>query len=283
VERYAGYLRRVLRGMAADERRSVDRLPILPHAERMRVLEEWNATTAAYPAELCIHQHFERQVERAPEAVAVVFEGRSLTYAELNSRANRLAHHLRSLGVRPDARVAICVERGVEMILGLLAILKAGGAYVPLDPAYPDQRLRYMLDDSAPVVLLTQEALSGAFAGLQRPVIALDADADAWAERPETNPDAESVGLTSRHAAYVIYTSGSTGRPKGVVNEHRAVANQLAWSRETWPLRAGEAVLQRTSFSFDVSVRELFWPLAAGARLVVARPGGHGVRTTSSS
>jgi amino acid adenylation domain-containing protein len=267
VERWLGYLRTVLAAMAADERQPVDRLPLLPPAERRQVVEEWNATHADLPSGACIHELFEAQAERAPDAVAVTYGERSLTYGELNARSNRLAHYLRGQGVGPDRRVAVCVERGLEMVVGLMATLKAGGAYVPLDPGYPADRLRYMLRDSAPVAVLTQAHLAGMFAGCGVPVIGNDPA--AWATLPESNPG--RGGLTPEHAAYVIYTSGSTGQPKGVVNPHRGVVNMLGWAQETWGLEAGEAVLQRMSFSFDVSVRELFWPLAVGARMVVAR------------
>ncbi|HST57175.1 MAG TPA: condensation domain-containing protein, partial [Longimicrobium sp.] len=210
VQRHVGYLRRVLEEMAADDVQPLDRVELLSAAERRRVVQEWNATDAAFPAGACVHELFEAQVARTPDAVAVAFQGEGFTYAELNARANRLAHHLRALGVGPDARVGICVERGPEMITGLLGILKAGGAYVPLDPAYPADRLRYMLEDSAPAALLTQSSLAGAFAGLDVPVVELDAPAPAWAQGPETNP--ACAGLTPGHLAYVIYTSGSTGR-----------------------------------------------------------------------
>ncbi len=267
VQRYLGYLRALLAGMVAGEHRPVDLLPLLPADERRRVVETFNATDAPFAAGACIHELFQAQAERTPDASAVTYEGRTLTYAELNARANQLAHYLRERGVGPDARVAVCVERGLEMVVGLLAVLKAGGAYVPLDPSYPRERLRYMLDDSAPVAVLTQAPLAGLFEGADVPVIGNDPA--QWAGRPETNP--ARAGLTPEHLAYVIYTSGSTGKPKGVMNTHAAVANMLAWAQETWGLEAGESVLQRMSFSFDVSVRELFWPLAVGARMVVAR------------
>ncbi|HET7461733.1 MAG TPA: amino acid adenylation domain-containing protein, partial [Longimicrobium sp.] len=273
VERWAGYLRRALREMAADDTLRVDRLALLEPHERARLVEEWNRTGAEYPRESCIHQLFEEQARRTPDAAALVFEGEHLSYAELNRRANRLAHHLRALGVGPDVRVAVCVERGPAMLEGLLAVLKAGGAYVPLDPSYPADRLAYMLGDSAPAVLLAHAAAAGTIAGGGVPLVDL-ADPAAWAHRPDSDPAV--AALRPDHLCYVIYTSGSTGRPKGVANRHRAVANLLAWSQRAWPLGAGDAVLQRISFSFDVSVRELFWPLMAGARIVPARPGSQG-------
>ena len=196
------------------------RLDVLPPAERHQVLTVWNATEAAYPHDRCIHELFEAQAAKAPEAVAVVDGQRQLRYGELNAGANRLAHHLRALGVAPDARVAICVERSLDMVVGLLAVLKAGGAYVPLDPSYPEERLAYMLKDSAPVVVLTdaqaRARLVAAFGGTAAalPVIDLEADAERWAGRPAINPDRTSVRLTARHLAYVIYTSGSTGCQK---------------------------------------------------------------------
>ncbi|WP_420127104.1 non-ribosomal peptide synthase/polyketide synthase [Longimicrobium sp.] len=245
--------------------RTLETIEVLPQTERALVLEAWNRTDAEVPADLCIHQLFEAQVERTPDAVAVSFEEDRLTYAELNARANRLAHHLRSLGVGPDARVGVCVERGPEMVAALLAILKAGGAYVPLDPAYPADRLRYMLEDSAPAALITQSSLAGTFAGLDVPVV--DLDARAWTEGPDTNP--VRAGLTPGHLAYVIYTSGSTGRPKGVMVAHRSLVNHTAWQATAFGIGAGDTVLQRTSISFDASVWELWTPLSTGARMLL--------------
>ncbi|HYW09021.1 MAG TPA: amino acid adenylation domain-containing protein, partial [Longimicrobium sp.] len=237
MERYVGYLVRVLEQMVADDARVVDHLILLPEAERVQVVESWNATDAEYPRELCIHELFEARAERTPNAVAAVFEGSSLTYAELNARANQLAHHLRALGVGPDVRAAICVERSLEMVVAVLGVLKAGGAYVPLDPAYPEERLRYMLADSAPAVLLTEPALRDRVAGSGVPVVDLHA-ADAWAGQPRTDPPRD--GVTAEHLAYVIYTSGSTGTPKGVMNRHRGVVNLLAWSQRVWALTADD-------------------------------------------
>ena len=199
IERYLGYFRNLLEAMVADDTQTVDRLPILGESERHRVLYEWNDTKAEYPSDKCVHELFEAQVEKTPDAVAVVFEDRQLSYAELNRRANRLAHHLRELGVKPDTRVALCVERGLEMIVALMAVLKAGGAYVPLDPAYPVERLRFMLADSTPVALLTQSYLRHLFADLSEemrlPVLDLD-DASPWREHSGANPDPDSIGST---------------------------------------------------------------------------------------
>ena len=181
-----------------------------------------------------MHQLFEEQVVRTPDAVAVVFEDEQLSYAELNRRSNRLAHYLRTIGVKPDDRVAICVERGLEMMVGLLAILKAGGAYVPLDAEYPVERLRFMLQDSAPVALLTQGRLEDLFTAVlpsTLPVLDLTDPSPAWEQLSEADPDPQAVGLTSHHLAYVIYTSGSTGTPKGVMVQHQGLFNLYCWSR----------------------------------------------------
>ncbi|HEX9936859.1 MAG TPA: amino acid adenylation domain-containing protein [Longimicrobium sp.] len=276
VERWLGYLRRVLRAMAADDAPGVDRLPMLAGAERRLVLREFNDTRREYPREACVHELVEAQAARTPGAVAVVFEGERVTYAELNARANRLAHHLRGLGVGADARVGICVERSVEMVVGLLAILKAGGAYVPLDASYPVDRLRNMVEDSAPAVLLTHPPLAATVAELAAgsavPVLDLTGD-DAWTIHPATNPGRNGVG--PKNLAHVLFTSGSTGRPKGVMLEHGSLVNRLAWMQDRYGMTPDEALLQKTPFSFDVSFWEFFWPLMVGARLVMARPGGH--------
>ncbi|HEX2093064.1 MAG TPA: amino acid adenylation domain-containing protein, partial [Longimicrobiaceae bacterium] len=269
VERHGEYLRRVLEEMVADDRRAIDLVPILPDAERRKVLEEWNATDAEFPAPRCIHDLFEMQAARAPDAVAVVFGGEQLTYRGLNARANQLAHHLRERGVGPDARVAICAERGLEMMVGMLAILKAGGAYVPLDPAYPEDRLRYMLQDSAPVALLAHAALGRLFTGAGVPLVVLDED-ELWADRPETDPERDHAGPAPEHLAYVIYTSGSTGQPKGVMIEHRSLVNAyLAWE-EPYELRTrARRHLQMASFSFDVFTGDWTRALCSGGTLVV--------------
>ncbi|MFL5386461.1 MAG: amino acid adenylation domain-containing protein, partial [Longimicrobiaceae bacterium] len=276
VVRMLGHLARVLEQVAADADVRLSQLELLGEAERALVLKEWNRTERPYPRGMCVHELFEAQAARTPGAVAVVSEAERVTYAELNARANRLAHRLRELGVAPDVRVGICVERSVEMVVGLLAILKAGGAYVPLDASYPVDRLRCMLEDSAPAVLLTHPPLAATVAELAAgsavPVLDLTARA-AWADRPAENPERD--GLGPKNLAHVLFTSGSTGRPKGVMLEHGSLVNRLAWMQDRYVMEPGEALLQKTPFSFDVSFWEFFWPLMVGARLVMARPGGH--------
>ncbi|HYH80735.1 MAG TPA: condensation domain-containing protein, partial [Longimicrobium sp.] len=272
VERMLGHLERVLEQVAADADVRLSRLELLGEAERALVLEEWNATDAAFPADQCIHQLIEAQAARTPDAAAVVAEESSLTYAELNARANQLAHHLARRGVGPEVRVGLCLERGVEMVVSILAVLKAGGAYVPLDPGYPPERLAYMLEDSGVAMLLTQERLRGILPASDVPTLDVDAAWDLVARESAENP---APAVTPANVAYVIYTSGSTGRPKGVMNAHRGVVNRLVWMQAHFGIGADDVVLQKTPFSFDVSVWEFFWPLQQGATLVMARPDGH--------
>ncbi|WP_438332860.1 non-ribosomal peptide synthase/polyketide synthase [Burkholderia pseudomallei] len=270
VRRYVTYWRRLLEGMtagAADQ--TIVGLPLLDEAERKQVVYEWNATERDYPIEQCIHQLFEAQVDRKPEAIALTFDGQRLGYAELNARANRLAHYLQARGVGPDRLVALCAERGIEMVVGLLAILKAGGAYVPLDPAYASDRLRGIVEDSQPALVLADAVGRAALGELDGalPVIDLETDALRWREMPATNPEVASQHV--HHLAYVIYTSGSTGRPKGVMVEHAQVVRLFgatqAWfgfdERDVWTLFH--------SYGFDFSVWEMWGALLHGGRLVI--------------
>ncbi|GGG86317.1 hypothetical protein GCM10011585_32780 [Edaphobacter dinghuensis] len=274
TERQIGYLQVVLQAMVADTRQEVDSINLLSAEERDLLHERWNSTTTRYPSNLCIHQLFEEQAAKSPDATAVLWQNGSLTYEELNRRANRLAHHLVELGVRPDDPVAICMDRSPEMVVSLLATLKAGAAYMPLDPAHPPERIVQVLEDAEPRILLCdgtgQKALEGK-ATRNILLLNLDSGSPAWSHQPEVDPHVSS--LTSRHLAYVIYTSGSTGTPKGVMNEHRGVVNRLVWMQETYKLRPDDVVLQKTSFSFDVSVWEFFWTLMTGATLALAPPG----------
>ena len=278
IRQWLGHYQTLLQAMTGgDDRGAFGRLPLLADIERRKLLEKFNATRVDYPVGQCIHELIEAQVERTPQAIAVSHEGETLSYAQLNAGANRLAHHLRGLGVRPDQRVGVCAERGLELVVGLLAVLKAGAAYVPLDPEYPAERLAGMLADCTPAVVLTQQALLPRLAALAGsiPLLALDAADPAWAQQDASNPPATAVGLLDSHLAYVIYTSGSTGVPKGAMNEHRGVVNRLRWMQEMFAVDARDVVLQKTPCSFDVSVWEFFLPLMSGARLVMARAGGH--------
>jgi amino acid adenylation domain-containing protein len=256
-----------LQGLVSDPQQHITDLPLLTEQERHRLLVEWNATHAEYPRDTCIHQLFEAQVERTPEAVAVVFEDRQLTYRDLNRRANQLAYHLQKLGVGPEVLVGICVERSLDMIVGLLGILKAGGAYVPLDPAFPSERIAFMLEDAQVPVLVTQQHLLTQLPAHGTKVVCLDADAAVLAQQSEANPVS---GVTSDDLAYVIYTSGSTGRPKGVQIPHRAVVNFMLSMREQPGLTAQDTWLAITTLSFDIAALELFLPLLVGARVIVA-------------
>jgi amino acid adenylation domain-containing protein len=276
IARMLGHYQRVLESAIADPAQTVNDLEILPAAERRQVLSEWNDTAAPYHSDTFVQRLIEEQAARTPAATALVFEDTPLSYIELNAEANRLAHYLRTLGVKPDVRVALCAERSFEMVIALLAILKAGGAYVPLDPTYPAERLRFMIEDAEPVVLLTQTHLMHLFSALygELPVIDL-AYRDLWFDMPASDPDPRDIGLTPQHLAYVIYTSGSTGKPKGVMVQHQGLCNRLDWMQTAYRMNAADAVLQKTPFGFDVSVWEFFWPLMMGAKLVVARPEGH--------
>ncbi len=264
----------LLSAVVENSSAAVGDLKIITDAERRLLVEGFNDTRASYAsAGLCLHQLFEQRARIAPEATALVFRGETVSYAELNARANRLARRLRDLGVGAEVRVGVLMERSVEMVASLLAVLKAGGAYVPLDPSYPAARLNYMLDDARAPVLLTQGRLAALAEGYTGRVFAVDAE---WDEVSRLSADdlAEPVAGDT-HLAYVIYTSGSTGQPKGAMLPHRGVVNCLAWMQETYRLDDGDRFLLKTSLNFDPSVWELFWPLWVGATVVVAEPERH--------
>ena len=272
IERMVAHFQNLLEAIVENPLTNVETLTLLSKSERHQLLVEWNDTAIEYPKDKCIHQLFEEQVEKTPDAVAVVFESEELTYEQLNQRANQFAHHLVSLGVNPEVLVGICVERSIEMVVGLLGILKAGGAYVPLDPNYPQERLSYMLKDSDVGVLLTQNSLLESKPSHNAQVVCLDRDRNQIEQQSKENLD---VGVTSHNLAYVIYTSGSTGKPKGVLVEHQAVVNHMSWMQSCFPLEENDKVIQKTPFSFDASVWEFYAPLFVGAILVIAKPGGH--------
>ena len=272
IARMEGHFQVLLEGIVANPSQQIGHLPILTPSEEHQLLVEWNDTKTDYPQDKCIHQLFEEQVEKTPDAIALVFEDQQLTYRELNSRANQLAHYLQSLGVKPEVLVGICVERSVEMVVGLLGILKAGGAYVPIDPTYPQELITYMLNDSAVSVLLTTEDLAATLPQSKANLVSLDRD---WSIISKNSQDNCPNRVDGQHLAYMIYTSGSTGKPKGAMNTHQAIRNRLLWMQDAYQLNGADKVLQKTPFSFDVSVWEFFWPLIAGACLIVAKPGGH--------
>jgi amino acid adenylation domain-containing protein len=266
IERLINHYKNVLERVAKDSETPIWSLDLLSEEERKQIVEEWNATKADYPADKLIHELFEEQVERSSDAVALVYQEQSLTYEELNACANRLAHHLRTLGVCPESRVAICLNRGPEMVVAMLATLKAGGAYTPLDSDHPSDRLAYMLEDSAPVVLLTQGASRAALAAHNFWVSAVDLDTDAqqWAENSKDNLELAGAGLNAQSLAYILYTSGSTGRPKGVMINHGGLANYLRWAGEAYRVEEGEGAPVNSSISFDLAVTSLYLPLING-------------------
>ena len=269
AERMAAHFRNLLEAAAADPTRAVSRLPVMAEAELEEILLSWNDTEASYPPRDFLHQLFEEQARRSPGAPAVVFEGESLTYGELDARAERLAGRLSRLGVGPDSAVAVCVERSPGMLVALLAVLKAGGAYVPLDVAYPQEQLAFILEDSGARVVITQQDLLEKLPPHEAPTVCVDSEQE---ESETAGFDAARGALSPDHVAYVIYTSGSTGRPKGVAVSHRAIVNRLLWGQEVYGLLESDGVMQVASFCFDFSVWEIFAPLLAGARLILPRP-----------
>ncbi|SDZ32475.1 non-ribosomal peptide synthetase, partial [Pseudomonas sp. NFACC14] len=267
--RVCGYVQCVLEHLLEALEQSplapLGELQILPPAERRQLLETWNASDVVYADNALIHGQFEARAATQPDAVAVVFESRTLSYGELNARANRLAHHLLALGIRPDDRVAICVERGLDMIVGLLGILKAGAGYVPLDPAYPLERLAFMIEDSAPVAIVVHTATQALL--VDESVRLIDLDNCGLASQSVENPTVS--GLTSQHLAYVIYTSGSTGLPKGVMVEHRNVARLFSATQPWFDFSPQDVWALFHSFAFDFSVWEIWGALTHGGRLLV--------------
>ncbi|MFK0732352.1 MAG: amino acid adenylation domain-containing protein, partial [Gloeotrichia echinulata HAB0833] len=267
IERMTAHFQNLLSAIVANPAATVGELPLLSAAERHQLLVEWNDTAAEYPADKCIHQLFESQVEKTPDAVAVVFEDQQLTYRELNQRANQLAHHLQTLGVKPEFLVGICVERSLEMVVGLLGILKAGGAYLPLDPHYPSERLSYMLADAGVEILLTQLDLLSSLSSHPTRVICLDTDWPTIEQHSDENLD---VAVCADNLVYVIYTSGSTGQPKGVAIEHLSLCNLAQAQTSLFNVEATSRVLQFASVSFDASVSEIFMAVTSGAMLILA-------------
>lgn len=270
IEKMARHFARFLDAAVASTQTPLHLFPILDEQERQFLLE-WNSTDRPYEAEAMAHELFEQQVARTPQATAVFSDNRWITYGELNERANQLAHYLASLGVGPEVKVGICLERGLQMFVGLLGVLKAGAAYVPLDPKYPAERLSYMLEDSQALLLLAGRSRASELPAFAGAVIHLE---EQWKEIAAQSSNNPKPVADPENLAYVIYTSGSTGKPKGVAVEHRQLANQLLWAGEALALTSADRVLQKASFSFDVSILETLLPLACGAGVVIAKPGG---------
>lgn len=266
IARMIGHWQTLLVGIVANPEQKLSDLPILTAIEKQKLLVEWNQTQQDYPQNVCIHQLFESQVEQTPDAIAVIFKDKQLTYRELNSKANQLAHHLQALGVKPETLVGICVERSLEMIIGVLGILKAGGAYVPIDPAYPSECIAYMLDDSHLPILLTQQKLVASLQNHQAQVICLDSD---WEEISKGSELAPQSDVTPENLAYVIYTSGSTGKPKGVTIQHQSLVNYIHAVSIEYEIDKCDRILQFASISFDVSAEEIYTSLTSGATLML--------------
>ncbi|HLG64308.1 MAG TPA: amino acid adenylation domain-containing protein [Ktedonosporobacter sp.] len=272
ISRLIGHYQTLLEAVVADMTCPISSLPLLTGTEERQILLHWNATEKAYALELCLHEQIEAQVKYHPDAIAVVFEDHYLSYQELNRRSNHLARQLQSLGVGVETLVGICMKRSLELVIGLLAILKAGAAYLPLDPTYPGERLAFMLQDAQAAIVLTQTMLVSQLQAYGVSLLCVESELQAAKLTNSSNP---ASGVSPANLVYVIYTSGSTGRPKGAMLTHRGVCNRLLWMQETYLLMPEDRVLQKTPFSFDVSVWEFFWPLLTGASLVIARPDGH--------
>nr|WP_275902267.1 non-ribosomal peptide synthetase [Myxococcus vastator] len=272
AQRLTRHFHTLLEAVVREPQTRIHALPLLPEDEQQQVLKGFQGRELAPASEATIHALMEAQVARTPDAEAVAFETERLTYRELEARANQVAHHLRAMGVAPESLVGVCLERSVDLVVALLGVLKAGAAYVPVDPAYPKERLGWMLEDTGASVLLTHEKWKSVLPPSAARVVCLDSEAGDVSKQPVTKP---LVQVGPESLAYVIFTSGSTGRPKGAMNAHGGVVNRLKWMQEEYGLGGTDVVLQKTPFSFDVSVWEFFWPLLAGAKLVVARPGGH--------
>ena len=264
IERMLGHFQTLLESATADPAQSISKLPLLSAAEHQQLLSDWNSTTSAFPGELCLHEQFELQAAKTPQAVAVRYQAEALTYQELNARANQLAHYLRRLGIGPEKLVGICMERSVEMLISVLGILKAGGAYVPLDSTYPAERLVFMVHDAGIKLLLTQQPLIDRIKSEELRIVCLDAERSAIDKESVENVTGEA---TPKNTAYVIYTSGSSGTPKGVVVRHRGVSNVIHTSIEKLQVSGDSRVLQLASLGFDASVLEVFMALLSGACL----------------
>jgi amino acid adenylation domain-containing protein len=266
IERMLGHFQNLLTEVIANPLQRVAELTLLTESEQQQLLVHWNDTRADYPLDGCVHQLFEAQVAKTPDALAAEFQGEQLTYRELNTRANRLAHYLRKQGVGPEVMIGICVERSLEMLVGILGVLKSGGAYVPLDPKYPRERIAFMIEDANLALVLTQQGLRPHIASSNARLLCLDED---WETIAKESPENPSPDVTATNLAYVIYTSGSTGNPKGVMIEHRSLVNFTLAATAAYEIKPDDRVLQFASLSFDLSAEEIYPALTCGAAVVL--------------
>ncbi|MHC5762850.1 non-ribosomal peptide synthetase [Nostoc sp.] len=264
ISRMVEHFKTLLSAIVVNPEERIANLPLLSEAELHQVLVEWNNTQADYPQDKCIHQLFEEKVQQYPDSIAVNFANKQLTYQELNTYSNKLAHHLQKIGVCSEVLVGICISQSIEMIVGLLGILKAGGAYLPLDPSYPEERLNFMLEDTQVSVLLTQENLLKHFEGFSKPIISIDKDWAIITQEKQDNPESD---LNSDNLAYIIYTSGSTGKPKGVAVPHKSV-NRLVCNTNYIKFSPSDQIAQASNTSFDATTFEIWGALLNGAQLV---------------
>ena len=271
IDRMVGHFHVLLEAVVDAPERRLSELPLLPHNEQRRMLTEWNATNVTYPPD-CVNDLIAAQAGRTPDATAIVFEEKRLTFRGLERAANQTAHYLLHRGIGAGSLVGLYFERSIETVVAMLGVLKAGAAYLPLDPSYPRERLEFLLADAAPALLITREPLAGRLEGQTPAALVLDREWSLIEAEPADPPD---VSIEPEDLAYVVYTSGSTGAPKGVMVPHRALANHMAWWREKFPLGARDRMLYKYSLSFDVAALEIFAPLMCGAGLVIARPGEH--------
>lgn len=272
IVRWSKHFQMLAQEFSNNPNRTIEQLSLLPKQEISHLNDMWNTTFKEYPTNVCLHHLFESQVKKTPDKTAITFADKSYTYSELNNFANKIAYRLQQLGVKPDVPVGICCERSMEMVIGLYAILKAGGAYVPIDPELPSKRISFLLKDINAPVVITQKKFSTIFSGNEIAVVYLDTEI----ETPSPIETKNVISNADRDTiAYIIFTSGSTGNPKGVMIPHKGICNRLFWMQDAYQLTANDIILQKTPFSFDVSVWEFFWPLLNGATLRIAQPGGH--------
>ena len=273
ITRWLKYYHTLLEAICAQPDASIWTLPLMDPVERAKLLIEWNDTSVGYPLESAtLHGLIEAQARRTPDATALIFEPQRLTFRELDRRANQFANDLLGRGVKTGTRVGVCMKRSIEMVVALLGILKTGAAYVPVDPDYPAERIAYMIEDARVPVMLTQTWLRAKLPPHDGVTVCLDSE---WPQIAKSSDESPAIKVQPGQPAYVIYTSGSTGQPKGAINSHLGICNRLLWMQDAYRLGPDDRVLQKTPFSFDVSVWEFFWPLLSGATLVVAQPGGH--------